>query len=190
MLKKSIAAAFAIALAMTATVASAQTAQCTIAAYADAAGTQSQMSPAIDQVGDTVHMYVVLFTEDTAAAASYQIDIPGLGTDVFVASRSFGPSGTGLVIDEATGTNVALTECIYGFFGVPILVTDYSLTPLLSWQGGSVVVSANTSQDPNFPVYVTCTNIIKPCNPGPDLAVSPVIPNEATSFSSIKSLYN
>jgi len=55
MLKKSIAVVFAIALAMTATVASAQT-FCNIAAYADAQGTQSTLDPV---EGQTFSIYVI-----------------------------------------------------------------------------------------------------------------------------------
>jgi hypothetical protein len=187
MLKKSIAVVFAIALAMTATVASAQ---CTIAAYGDAAGTQSLLSPQLDAQGDTFSMYIVMFAEDTAAAASYKVNIPGLGVDVFIFDRIAGPSGTGLILDEPTGTNVALTECVYGFFGFPILVEEYVLQPIVGvYAGGQVSVEANVSQGLT-PVYVTCTDIIKSCDAGPALTVNAPVDNEATSFSSIKSLYN
>ena len=59
MLKKSIAVVFAIAIAMTATVASAQS--CTVAAYGDPAGTTSLVQPT---EGQFFSFFVVLFTED------------------------------------------------------------------------------------------------------------------------------
>ena len=72
MLKKSIAVVFAIALAMTATVAGAQT-FCNIAAYGDAAGTESILQPTEAQ---EFSVFVVMFAEDTAAAAAYQMAGP------------------------------------------------------------------------------------------------------------------
>jgi hypothetical protein len=185
MLKKSIAVVFAIALAMTATVASAQT-NCNIAAYGDANGTESIATPV---EGQTFSVYVVMFAEDTAAAAAYSIDIPGLGTEVFVQNRISGPSGSGLVIDEPGGTNVALAECVIGFGGLPILVDEYVLIALPTYQGGFISVGANTSAGVT-PLYVTCNDLTRPCDVGPDLVVEPVIPTDASSFSSIKSLYN
>lgn len=187
MLKKSIAVVFAIALAMTATVASAQT----IAAYGDPAGTQSLLEPQLDFVGDTFSMFIVLFTEDNAAAAAYKVNIPGLGASVFLQEALWGPSGNGLVIEEATGTNVALTECVFGFFGAPILIAEYRLAPLPGWPGGEVTLEANISQgDGTSPVYVTCPAVIKNAAPGPGLNITAAVDTDATSFSSIKSLYN
>lgn len=186
MLKKSIAVVFAIALAMTATVASAQ---CTIAAYGDAEGTQSNLVPQVDAPGDPFSMYIVLFAEDTAAAAAYKVNIPGLGVDVFLQGRYVGPSGEGLFLDEAAGTNVALGECVYGFFGFPVLLEEYVLQAAPSWAGGEVTVEANLAQGAS-PVYVNCVDVLKACDAGANLLINPPVDNEATSFSSIKSLYN
>jgi hypothetical protein len=185
MLKKSIAVVFAIALAMTATVAIAQT-NCSIGAYGDAGGTQNIASPV---EGQTFSVFVVLFTEDTAAAAAYSIDIPGLGTEVFTQSISYGPSGLGLHIPEAGGVSVAFGECAIGFTGLPVVVAEYELFALAEYAGGVITVSENTTQGP-VPLYVTCNDIIRTCAEGPSLVVEPVIPTEASSFSSIKSLYN
>lgn len=185
MLKKSIAVVFAIALAMTATVAGAQT-NCNIAAYGDAGGTQSIAQPV---EGQTFSVFVVMFAEDTAAAAAYSINIPGLGTEVFIQDRNSGPSGNGLVIDEPGGTSVALTECVIGFGGLPVLIDEYVLIALPTYQGGFIGVGANTDQGAS-PLYVTCNDLTRPCDIGPDLVVEPVIPTDASSFSSIKSLYN
>lgn len=185
MLKKSIAVVFAIALAMTATVASAQT-NCNIAAYGDAAGTQSVLQPTEGQV---FSVFVVMFTEDTAAAAAYKLNVPGLNTEVFQQNRISGPSGAGLVLEDAGGTNTALGECVIGFGGLPVLIDEYVYFALPSYAGGVIEVSANTTQGVT-PLYVTCNDIIRPCEEGPSLIVEPVIPNSASSFSSIKSLYN
>ena len=184
MLKKSIAVVFAIALAMTATVASAQT--CNMAAYGDAGGTVSVIDPFESQI---FSVYVVMFTEDTAAAAAYSMTLPTGPTGMFLQARFTGPSGDGLVIDEPTGTNAALAECVIGFGGLPVLIDEYQYVVFPGFAGGPVDIGPNTSQGP-VPVYVTCNDLTKDCESGASLIVSEVIPTEATSFSSIKSLYN
>ena len=184
MLKKSIAVVFAIALAMTATVASAQ---CNIAAYADPAGTQSTFNPTEGQV---FSIYVVMFAEDTAAAAAYSMTYPIGPSGMFLQARYTGPSGTGLVIDEATGTNAALAECVIGFGGLPVLIDEYQFVVFPGFLGGPISIGPNTSQNPDFPVYITCNDLTKTCESGADFIVGAVIPTEATSFGSIKSLYN
>jgi hypothetical protein len=186
MLKKSIAVVFAVALAMTATVASAQT-FCNIAAYADAQGTQSTLDPV---EGQTFSVFVVMFTEDTAAAAAYSMTMPSGPTGPFPQARFSGPSGNGLVIDEPTGTNVALGECVIGFGGLPVLIDEYQFVVIPGFAGGHVTIGPNASQDPNFPVYVTCNDLTKTCESGAALVLGAVIDNEASSFSNIKSLYH
>jgi hypothetical protein len=183
MLKKSIAVVFAIALAMTATVASAQT-FCNIAAYGDAGGTQSVLQPT---EGQEFSVYVVLFTEDTAAAAAYSKTLP---SGMFEQARFSGPSGIGLVIDEPTGTNVALGECAIGFGGLPVLVDEYRYVVFSFFAGGVISIGPNTSQDPNVPVYIDCNDNFKLCEAGANLVVNGPIDTESSSFSSIKSLYN
>lgn len=182
MLKKSIAVVFAIALAMSATVAGAQT-FCNIAAYGDANGTESLLQPT---EGQEFSVFVVMFAEDTAAAAAYQMAVPA---GMFFQERFSGPSGNGLTIDEPTGTNVALGECVIGFGGNPVLIDEYRYVVFDFFGGGVVQLGANASQGAS-PVYVTCNDLTRPCDIGPTLVVNEPIPTDATSFSSIKSLYN
>jgi hypothetical protein len=134
MLKKSIAVVFAVALAMTATVASAQT-FCSMAAYADANGTQSILAPV---EGQLFSVYVVMFTEDTAAAAAYQMTYPIGPSGMFLQDRFTGPNGDGLVIDEPTGTNAALNECVIGFGGFPVLIDEYQFVVVPGFAGGTI----------------------------------------------------
>ena len=192
MLKKSIAVVFAIAIAMTATVASAQL--CNVAAYADPAGTISIVEPTYNwNEGTQFSFFIVMFTEDTAAAAAYKVNIDGLGTTIFVQSRIAGPSGAGLILDEnpaEIGTNVALAECVIGFGGLPVLIEEYQVATLPGYAGGQVVLSQNTNQNEFFPEYVTCTDVQKDCDVGPALVISVPVPTEASSFGQIKSLYN
>jgi hypothetical protein len=186
MLKKSIAVAFAIALAMTTTVASAQT-FCNMAAYADANGTQSSLAPV---EGQPFSVYVVMFVEDTAAAAAYEMTYPIGPTGMFLQDRNSGPNGDGLFIDEPSGTNVSLLECVFGFGGAPVLIDEYIFVVFPGFEGGDVTIGPNISQDLDFPVYVTCQDVTKTCETGAPLVLGPVIDTEATSFSNIKSLYN
>lgn len=179
MFKKLCAVALVI-VAMTATMASAQ---CTIAAYGDAAGTQSSMSPN----EQTFSVFVVLFAEDTANAAAYNYELVGNG--IFQQDRIAGPNGGGLFLNEpGFGTNVALGECAIGFGGLSILVEEYQYAALEGAQG-TVSLSANPNQGAT-PVYVTCNSTIKECDAGATLIINEVVESDATSFGSIKSLYN
>jgi hypothetical protein len=181
MLRKSIAVVFAIAIAMTATVASAQ--MCNIAAYGDPNGTESIVQPT---EGQEFSVYIVMFTEDTAAAAAYEMTVPA---GMFLQNNFWGPSGNGLVIEEPEGTNVALGECVIGFTGNPVLVAEYVFVVFDFFLGDEVTLGPNLNQG-QTPVYVTCNDITRDCAVGPGLFVNAPIDTDASSFSSIKSLYN
>lgn len=185
MFKKLCAVAIVIMIATSATMASAQ---CTIAAYGDPAGTISLIQPN----ESFFSIYVVMFVESTANAAAYKMNMDGLGTRFFVQERIYGPTGGGLHIDEgAAGTNVALGVCAIGFGGQPILVEEYVFGTFDGADGTEVSLTANTNQgEGTLPVYVTCSSTITPCDPGPALQIAMVIPTEASSFGAIKSLYN
>jgi hypothetical protein len=192
MFKKSIAVVFAIAFAMTATVASAQL--CNVAAYADPGGTISIVEPTYNwDEGASFSFYTVMYAEDTANAVAYKLNIDHLNTFLFVQARLAGPSRTGLTLDEnppQIGTNVALGECVIGFGGFPILVEEYQVVTLPGYAGGEVTITQNTNQNDLVPEYATCNGIQKDCASGPALVISVPVPTEATSFGKIKSLYN
>jgi hypothetical protein len=173
--------ALVIALALLAIPAAAQ--DCTIAAYADPGGMYSEDAP--DPFVDDA-FYVIIFAEDTVSGAAYSIEIPD---GVLVQARFSGPSGTGLVIDEPTGTNVALVDCVIGFNGAPVLVDEYryiALYPMLDF----VNLGPNTSQHPDFPQYVTCNDIMRDCALGPPFYLGHVDPVNETGFSAVKALYH
>jgi hypothetical protein len=178
MFKKLCAVALVI-VAMSSTMASAQ---CTIAAYGDPAGTQSLLSPN----EQFFSVYIVLFAEDTANAAAFNYELTGSG--LFLQDRIQGPSGNGLFLDELVGTNVALGECAIGFGGLPILIEEYQYAAIPGGSG-TVQLSANTNQGAT-PVYVTCNSDIRPCDEGAELIINAVIEASDSSFGSIKSLYN
>ena len=175
--------------------------ECSIAAYADPAGTRSDLLESdlhFDGLSGypMASIYVVMFVENTTNAAAYKVTFGGDWSDWFLQDRSQGSSGQGLFIDEdpaTIGTNVALTECVLGFGGVPVLVEEYRFA-VLELDAGvrSVDLSANTNQDPELPVYVTCSSTKTQCEVGPRLNVLPYlgIPAGKSSFGQIKSLYN
>ena len=165
---------------------------CTIAPYADPEGARSLMNyDVLDRYGQ-FSIFVVLFAEDAVAAAAYKFSLDGIGVDVFLHSRIVGPTGNGFYLNEdpaSIGTNVALTECIFGFGGTPVLVEEYIMQPSPWYSGGIAFLGPNSNQGPESPVYVTCNDVKKPCTVGPQLTLVTVLPTAQTSFSSIKSLY-
>jgi hypothetical protein len=180
------AVAFAVLLPLTA---AAQ--DCVIGVFGDAEGMQSY---GVDYfiTGDEYlyfTVYVVAHVPATIAAASYDIT-PGplFGSapiEVFLLDRVLGPTGDGLVIDEETGTNVALTECLNGWGDNPVMIERREYVA-----PNYAVLSANTSQHPDQPVYVTCSDTKLPCDPGPPFVIPEVLPTDAKSFSRIKALYD
>lgn len=164
---------------------------CTIAAYGDPEGTVGT----VDSSEFTV--YVVMFVENTVAAAAYSLHYR---PPLLIQARFTGPSGNGLHIDEPTGTNSALGECVVGFGGNPVVIDEYRFVVLPYGSGpedsaaarspwGFIDLGPNPTQDPDNPVYVTCNDITLKCEIGPTLCLGCGVPNEATSFGSIKALY-
>jgi len=166
---------------------SAMAQDCTIAPYGDRNGTASLVQPI---EGRIFSIYVVIRADATVAAAAYQMTYPQGPSGMWLQGRFTGPSGNGLAIDEPTGTNAALAECVVGFGGDPILVDEYLFVTFPGFVGGVVSVGPNASQSPYSPRFVTCNDVTLDCAPGPDLIFEWVIPTDARSFSAIKSLYH
>jgi hypothetical protein len=173
------------------------TQDCMIAAYGDPGGTRSIMGY-YDFEWDqgywtSFSVYVVLFAEDTVAAAAYKFYFSSMNVEVFMQNRVPGADGQGLILDEqpaTIGTNVALVECVIGFGGVPVLIERYDFVAAPGWWRDVVELQPNTNQDPDFPQYVTCNDVRKDCAVGPVLILDPGNPSDAKSFSSIKSLFH
>jgi hypothetical protein len=163
--------------------------ECTVGVYNDAAGTDTT---GCADPGQLLTVYVVIFAEDSVAAAAYSLHFEAAGP-LFLQRRVSGPSGNGLVIDDPTGTNVALAECVIGFGGHPVLVDQYEYFMWLPNLGARFWVEPNTAQDPDYPLYVTCTDVIKVCTPGPPMEIPPdcwsVGVSGSRSFGAVKSLY-
>ena len=162
----------------------AQAQECLIGVYADPEGTLLCLDPP----GSGFSLYVVMSVENTVAAAAYSLTY---GPGMFVQARFSGPSGTGLVIDEPTGTNVALGECVIGFGGAPVLIDEYQFAMFSGQSGEWVDVGPNTSQNPDYPVYVTCNDLTTECAFDEPLLVSwfCTVPADSRSFGSVKSLF-
>jgi hypothetical protein len=164
---------------------------CMIAPYWDPEGTISHGFPSYTSTGMLYFsVYVVIFAEDTVAAAAYRLIEPSSPAGPFLQTRFAGPTGAGLWIDEPEGTSVALTECVIGFGEYAVLVDRYDYVALDYWGGGFFSVEPHVGQDPDFPQYVDCNDTQKDCSVGPDLYVLVEFDTDARSFSAIKSLYH
>jgi hypothetical protein len=161
--------------------------QCEIGVFADPEGTISLVSPT--EASD-FSVYVIIFAEDTVAAAAYRMMIgPEDPYGPFLMRRYTGPGRMGLSIDEPEGTNSALAECVIGFGGHPVIVDEYVFV-LFSGHRGRLEFSIepNVNQNPDSPIYVTCNDVIRNCDVGSDLRVP--LSADARSFGAIKSLYH
>lgn len=159
---------------------------CTIAAYADPEGRFSYADP---EYGQSFSVYVVMHVENTAAAAAYQMDYSSGRNVMFLQARFTGPSGTGLSIDEPTGTNAALAACVIGFGGNPVLIDEYLFVVFPGADWIPVRIGPNSSQDPDYPQYVTCNDMTFDCEPGPDMCILCYCLTEERGFSAVKSLF-
>lgn len=184
MFKRTMAAAAAIALAVSAGPVAAQI-PCTVGVYANAEASSSVVTPSLNSTFD---VYVVLFAESLANAVSYRLVAEGLGTDYVQVGAAYGPAGTGINI-VLNGENVGLGQCVVGYNGFPIVVTKYTffqLNPLA--QTTSIAVTGG-NEDPDFPVFSDCNGMLSPCAIGPTLAVDNAVSNDENSFGAVKSLF-
>jgi hypothetical protein len=176
---------------------------CSIALYADREGTKSTMAIDVDRVfGSGFTVYAVMFVQDTVNAVAYDLAITGYedGTDwMHSVERDnshpegwwvAGPSGDGLLLEQAGGLSIGFGECASGFGGVPILVAVHHMYAAPLWGYGVGRLEPNLDQYPGFPAYGTCNHVLKPCEPGPDLVFESVLPSDATSVGAVKSLYH
>lgn len=188
MLKRTMAVVLALVMAMTAGSVFAQS-QCVIGVYADTEGTDGYYQPI---VGQQFHVYVVMNLQDTIKAVSYTLEVPGLGTEIFmIGDPLWGPAGEGIAIPEVpqlwTSVDVGLGECVNGFTGFPVLIADYAFIFLGPAPPRTLTVGPYT--DPLFPIYVDCFNEFKTCDIGPGLELGPPIANDSESWGAVKSLF-
>lgn len=176
--------AVAIALAMSAGSVAAQT-TCSVGAYANEEASSSVVTPAANSNFD---VYVVLFAENLANAVSYRLVAEGLGTDYIQVGAAYGPSGTGINI-VFNGENVGLGECAIGYNGFPILVTKYTFFQLDVAAPSTSISITGGNENPDFPVFSTCTSDLITCDSGPSLTVDNAVSTENDSFGAVKSLF-
>lgn len=187
MLRKTMAAVFALALALTA---GTSNAQCVLGVYSDAAGTSNVQAG--HRNGDEFHFYVILFTEDLADAVGYSIDIPGLNTDIFVTGTAYGPTGAGVNFSSANGENVGLGDCYPGYNGTPLIVADYTAVQPFWTQNKVITLGPNPDSggSTTAPVYSNCQGDLLPCDNNPSLLLEGPVATESSSFGQVKALYS
>ena len=119
-------------------------------------------------------IFVVLKVEGLANAVSYDLVVPELNDQIFLAGASYGPTGGGFNIASPNGSNVALGECAIGFGGLSILVAQYTFVmPFETTSARTIGVAPNPDACTiSFPLFLEAP-----------------IGTEATSFGQIKALY-
>jgi len=188
MLRRTMIAVVAILIAMSAGSVMAQS--CTVGVYGDADATVGFVQPI---EGQNFDVYVILFAENLASAASYSLDIPNLNVDLFNLVTTYGPSGGGINLPSANGENVGLGECAIGFGGAPLVVARHTMLMLpLLYDGAqrSISVGGNCDEDCNNPVMSSCSGVLSTCDAGATLLVDGVIATQSASFGAVKSLFS
>jgi len=186
MLRRTMIAVVAILIAMSA---GSVMAQCTVGIYGDADATVGFVQPI---EGQSFDVYVILFAENLASAASYSLDIPNLGVDLINLSTTYGPSGGGINLPSANGENVGLGECAIGFGGAPLVVAHHTMLMLPIFFDGprTISVGGNCDEDCNNPVMSSCSGVLSVCDSGATLLVDGVIATQSASFGAVKSLFS
>jgi hypothetical protein len=186
MLRRTMVAVVAVTLAMIAGTALAQP-QCVVGVYADPAGLSTIASPTHSggQISDTFSVYTILFAEDFANAVAWSLYIQGLGTDVFVVSRTDYGNFTDV---QPQGFRMGLGNCIIGFNHHPILLMRHDLATL-TINPRLVQVGPNALESSQSPIYSNCVQQLTPCAAGVLGINGPPIPNDSASWGSVKALY-
>lgn len=194
MLRRTMLMALAFALALGIGTASAQP-SCLLGVYADEAGTSGGVMTPQRDLGNPIvqfDVYYVLFVEDFTNAVAWNREFVGFpGSGVFSSGVDVLESGYGTFVDiQPQGYRMGIGTCAIGFGGVPITVMRETLVWLSDFQnfGGTIQVTANVLEHPDFPVYNTCNNDILPCQGG-SILVEGVIANDSDSWGQVKALY-
>lgn len=195
MLRRTTFVAFAIAMALVAGSASAQQ-PCTIGAYADEEGLEQAVLAVRDQGNPFARfdVYYVLFAEDFTNAVAWNREVVGFnGNQTNSLSLDAVPTYGTFLDQQPEGFRLGIGTCKIGFGGVPITLMKETFgflddfTP--TGAQGEVRVTPNILEDPDFPVYNTCNNVIRQCEGG-TLVVAGVVSNDSESWGSVKALFN
>jgi hypothetical protein len=176
-------AVLAIALIAFSGASLAQSEDCVLGVYTDAAGTMSTHVPILFSFFD---VYVVIHVESTVGGVAHSITWPG---HIVPSVVSHGPSGNGIMIQTPGGASIGLGECAIGFNGEPVVVTRYGAVAVAVAGPSQVQLGPNTTEDPTHPVFADCAQNLFPCFGTLALQLDGVIGNEDTSFGAVKSLY-
>jgi hypothetical protein len=190
MLRRTTIAAIAISAVLAAGAALAQS-DCTVGAYVDLDGTESFYQPL---EGEVFSVYVILFTEDFANAVSYGLSIPGYNQPGGIFDLGFEAAGPFADLEYfpaggALWVRTGLGECVIGFLGTPILVARHDLLVDVGGGGVTLTMGPDPREDPNFPLYSTCQQVLIPCGRS-DLSLGDVIATDSASWGQVKALYS
>ncbi len=134
-------------------------------------------------------LVVVMRVENLVNAVAYALEIPGLGSTIFLNGFSYGPDGTGINVQTPGGNNIGLGSCAIGFNNRDILVARYTVIPTFLFNGIiRVLPNPDVDGDGTRPQYSTCQGVLEPCNAGRGLDVA-VVPTTQESWGAIKGLY-
>lgn len=172
-----------------ANVASAQVPQsdCLLGVYADAEGTVSVLEPT---QGVPFTVYVVMFIEGLVNAVAYDLQVPKLNEDIFLAGETYGPTARGINIFTDGSYNIGLGECAIGFNGFPLLMATHSfIMPIETFGGRSISVGPNKTWDQEAPVFAVCTSEVYRCTINDNLLLTSPVYTDSKSFGAVKNLF-
>lgn len=177
-------AVLAIALIAFSGASMAQSENCVLGVYTDAAGSLSTHVPILFAPFD---VYVVMRVESTVGGVAHSMQWPA---HIIASVLSDGPSGHGIRIDDGMGgLSIGLGECAIGFNGEEIVVSHYSAFTIGLAGQSQVTVGPNASENPTHPVFADCAQNLIPCFGTQALLLDSVIGTEDKSFGAVKSLY-
>lgn len=172
-----------------ATTASAQVPQsdCMLGVYADAEGTISVLEPT---QGVPFNVYVVMYIEGLVNAVAYDLQVPKLNEDIFLAGEIYGPTGRGINIFTDGGYNIGIGECAIGFNGFAVLMATHSfIIPFETTGARSISVGPNTTWDPEAPIFSVCTGQVYRCTINDNLLLTSPVETDTQSFGAVKNLF-
>lgn len=177
-------AVLAIALIAFSGASMAQSENCVLGVYTDAAGSMSTHVPILFSSFD---VYVVMRVESTVGGVAHSMQWPA---HIIASVVGDGPSGFGIRIDNGMGgLSIGLGECAIGFNGEEIVVSHYSAFTVAVAGPSQVTLGPNASEDPTHPVFADCAQNLIPCFGTLALQLDGVIGTEDKSFGAVKSLY-
>lgn len=134
---------------------------------------------------------VVSNIDDTIGAVEYTLNLPA---NVVITASNYW-NGTTLVIDGINGTAIALGECV-NMINAPgydqeITVASFEAIAVNTFASTDVTLTEyqSTQAPASAPRYANCNDQLSDLTPVDGTLQGVTVPNEATSFSKVKSLF-